>query len=275
MKHITSRHNSLVTRCREVMHGDDRTRILLDGVHLVAEAIAAGMTLQEAVVVQSAIDAPDIRTLVTQLVSTGVDVVSASPAVMSALSPVRSSSPIVALATRRSVSEHELFRARAPMIVGAVDVQQPGNVGAITRVAEAGGATGVAVTGHSADPFGWKALRGSMGSAFRLPLITQTDTARLVETARQRGCRIIASVPRGGRSPGETSLDGAVLLLVGGEGAGLPSGIVDAADERITIPMAAPVESLNTAVCAALLVYEARRQRLARSSHGLALSRRS
>ncbi len=85
----------------------------------------------------------------------------------------------------------------------------------------------------------------------------------------------MAAVPRGGRPPDDARLDGAVVLVIGGEGPGLPPAIVAAADERVTIPMAPPVESLNTAVCAALLVYEARRQRIAQAPHGHPVSRRS
>jgi TrmH family RNA methyltransferase len=142
-------------------------------------------------------------------------------------------------------------------------VQEPGNVGAIVRVAEAGGASGVVATGGSADPFGWKALRGSMGSALRLPVVAADDAAEVVAEARRRGCRIVATTPRGGRSPVEVDLTQATAVLIGGEGAGLPRTLVERASDRISIPMAPPVDSLNAAVTAALVVYEARRQRTA------------
>src|SRR6185436_6673173 len=125
-----------------------------------------------------------------------------------------------------------------------VDIQDPGNVGAIVRVAEAGGATAVIAAGASADPFGWKALRGSMGSALRLPLAARA-TGAAVDEARRRGCRIVATAPRGGRSLFDADLKGPLAILIGGEGQGLAPSVAAAADDRITIPMAAPVESLN------------------------------
>ena len=79
--------------------------------------------------------------------------------------------------------------------------------------------------------------------------------------ARRRGCRVIAAVPRDGQPLFDADLTGPVAVLIGGEGRGLSSAITDAADERITIPMQPPVESLNAAVTTALIVYEARRQR--------------
>jgi TrmH family RNA methyltransferase len=140
-------------------------------------------------------------------------------------------------------------------------VQDPGNLGAIVRVAEAAGATGVVAAGGSANPFGWKALRGSMGSALRLPIASEPAAENAVAEARRHGCRIVATVPRDGRSLYDVDLAGPLQVLIGGEGRGLASALTDLADERVTIPMQAPVESLNAAVTAALIVYEARRQR--------------
>ena len=148
--------------------------------------------------------------------------------------------------------------------MNASDVQDPGNVGAIVRVAEAGGATAVIAAGRSADPYGWKALRGSMGSALRLPIISGVDTAAALADARRHGYRIIATTPRGGGSLFDADLSGRTAVIIGGEGAGLGKTIVEAADLRVTIPMESPVESLNAAVTAALIVYEARRQRRSR-----------
>jgi TrmH family RNA methyltransferase len=129
------------------------------------------------------------------------------------------------------------------------------------RVSEAGGATGVIASGATADPFGWKALRGSMGSALRLPIVLMTSPADAIAEVRRNGCRAIAAVPRGGRSLYEIDWTGPLAALIGGEGQGLAAAIVDAADERVTIPMSPPVESLNAAATAGLIVYEARRQR--------------
>ena len=278
MTHITSRQNPMVLRYRAVADGVDRTLMLLDGVHLVTDALDAGIAIDDAVVSQDALDDAIIAPLLTRLHEAGAELRSASGTVMAALSPVRSPSRVVARARRGGTTARTLFDVATPIVVAAVDVQDPGNLGAIVRVAEAGGATGVAVVGRSADPFGWKALRGSMGSALRLPIATLADPAdslTLMTEARRRGCRVVASQPRGGRSLDDTDLSGPIVLLVGGEGAGLPPALVDAADLRVSIPMAQAVESLNTAVCAALLVYESRRQRLARVTDGIALSRPS
>ena len=259
VRRITSRQNPLVARYRAAARGDT-TVMLLDGVHLVADALAARLHICDAAVAADAGADRDVTALVNRLQDAQVDVATATAPVMAALSPVRSSSPIVALADRPAASMAQLFAAPPPLIVLAIDVQDPGNLGAIVRVAEAGGASGVIVAGASADPFGWKALRGSMGSALRLPVVV-ADTAAALTELRRRGCRIVATAPREGTSVFDTDLRTSLAVVIGSEGSGLEPALLASADERVTIPMQAPVESLNAAVTAALIVYEATRQR--------------
>jgi TrmH family RNA methyltransferase len=179
--------------------------------------------------------------------------------VIAAASPVRTPSGIVALANRPPHSADRVYGS-TPLVLIGCDLQDPGNLGAIVRVAEAGGASGVVAAGACADPFSWKALRGSMGSALRLPIAVTDQVPQAVADARRHQCRIVAATPRGGRSLFDTDLTPPLAVLLGGEGPGLPQALLDTVDHRITIPMRAPVESLNAAVTAALIVYEARRQ---------------
>jgi TrmH family RNA methyltransferase len=113
----------------------------------------------------------------------------------------------------------------------------------------------------TADPFGWKALRGSMGSAFRLPVAAAVSLDAAVAAARDAGLRLFATVARGGTPLDRASLAGPAMILLGGEGPGLSDEMLERSDERLTIAMRAPVESLNVSVAAALIVYEASRQR--------------
>jgi TrmH family RNA methyltransferase len=256
---VTSRQNPLVARFRDAARGETDL-LLLDGAHLVAEALSAGLRVREAVIASTAAAHPEIFALTARLTSQGVPLAAASAAVMGALSPVRSPSSIVALAERPADDDARAYRG-TPLLIVAVDVQDPGNLGAIARVAEAGGATALVAAGMSADPFGWKALRGSMGSALRLPILRRPDAAAAASEARRHGCRLLATVPRSGRSIFDADLSGAVAILIGGEGQGLSASLIDIADDLVTIPMHEPVESLNAAVTAGLVVYEALRQR--------------
>ena len=264
MKTISSRQNPIVRACRELAVTSDAAgrRLLLDGVHLVREARAAALEF-EAVAVASSHLAGDTEegNLARSLESTGSPVFSVTGTAFSAMSPVRSPSGILAIARRTPSDAGAICRACHAFTLIAVDIQDPGNLGALARVAEAAGVTGLLVAGASANPFSWKALRGSMGSALRLPIVGGLAPEAAVRCATISGAGTVAAVPRGGRAPEAVDWSGPMALLLGGEGPGLPAGVLSQCDQLVTIPMASPVESLNVAVAGAILLYSARRQR--------------
>jgi TrmH family RNA methyltransferase len=208
---------------------------------------------------------------------------------------------VAALVVPRKVEVEELLATPegvcAPLIVVLAGVQDPGNVGTILRTAAAFGATAAvtAATGQSgtASPFAPKAMRASAGAALHLPIVSGMPLGILLTQLKLKGIRTLAScvheeqwrVPSGESIPDAKATPGAprnseavapwemdwcegVALLVGNEGAGLPEEVVHGADVRVHIPMAtlpstgqARVESLNAAASAAVLLYEAFRQR--------------
>jgi TrmH family RNA methyltransferase len=159
------------------------------------------------------------------------------------------------------------LRGDAALVVVMAAVQDPGNIGTIVRSAEAFGATGVAGTRGSADPWSPKALRASAGSGLRVPVLRGMAIPVLLAQLRVAGVRILAASSRaatagaGGADAAAADLREAVAIFIGNEGAGLPSEIEHAADARVSIPMSAGVESLNAGVAASVVLYEAARQR--------------
>jgi RNA methyltransferase, TrmH family len=256
MDRITSRQNALVRKFREVAHGDDPDRMLLDGEHLIAEALQSAVDIEVAAFEERLAAGPLARRL-----PNATRKVIVADAVRNAISPVRSPSGAVAIARRPSPDLGRVFARTPQLILLLHDVQDPGNVGAIVRVAEGCGATGIICNERTADPFSWKALRGSMGSSLRLPLATRQPLRSAIDVARGHGLRIFATDAQGGTPLPECHLRVPAVIVLGGEGAGLPASIVEIADERLTIPMQPPVESLNVATAAALVIYEAARQR--------------
>ncbi len=262
---VASRHHPLVTRCRALARGDGRAALLLDGPHLVAEALATGTEVEVVAFADRAWTdaAGELFRLREEAERRAIQIVRASPTAMDAMSPVQTASGVVAIAARPN-RPLRVTATAPPLLLIVTDVQDPGNLGAMVRAAEAGGATGLIVTGASADPYSWKALRGSMGSALRLPIAVVPALGEAIRMARGLGCRVLATRPRAALPFTSAPLTGPVALLLGGEGPGLPTDAIAAADDAIAIPMQAPVESLNVAVAAALLVFEAQRQRSAR-----------
>lgn len=260
MPSITSRRHPLVLTCRQARAGGDDQPLLLDGWHLLVEARDAGLTVDA---VALGVDPPGAAeaAVVAELEAGGTQVTTVSADVLQAMSPVRTSSGVVALARRPAGGLTRVFDAMPSLIVVAVDVQDPGNLGALVRAAEAAGATGLIAAGMSADPLGWKALRASMGSAFRLPLARAPDIEDVLSSARLLEVGLVVFVPRDGTPLARVDLRGPVCLLLGGEGPGLAEALLEVADVKASIPMAPAVESLNVAVAGALAVYAAAEQR--------------
>ena len=238
--------------------------MLLDGLHLVREASDAGLAIDCVAVDSGRLDGADLAALARIAPADGL--VHVSRSVLEALSPVHTPTGVVALAARPSRGSDDLMRDGDGSTGRRRRHPGSGNLGAIVRAAEAGGATAVITTRGGADPFGWKAIRGAMGSAFRLPIVRASSAAEMVDLAQGAGLQVVvAAVGHGHTSMHDVDFTPATLIVLGSEGHGPPSDVVEAADVRVAIPMTPPVESLNVAVAAALLVYEARRQRQSQS----------
>lgn len=260
---LRSRRHALVERLRQLARKRDRDdlAVLLDGWHLVGHAVSSGTPVEVVVLGAEAAETPEGASLLARCEAAGIDVVLASRSVIEAASPAAAPTGVVAIARRPAWTLDDVLRPAPALVFVTVAVQDPGNLGAIVRVADAAGATGVVATGQGADPFGWKALRGAMGSGFRLPLVRETDAATALRLLRQAGVRVLATASGHATSIETADLRGPVAIVLGNEGAGVPPEVLAAADERIAIPMRSGVESLNVATAAAVIAYAARRQR--------------
>ena len=269
---ISSRHNALVAACRRLARerptgpGD----VLLDGAHLIEEALTAGVPIRTVAVSRAVRARSDVTALLQRLQRAGADVIDVTEDVLRAMSPTRTPSGLVAIADVPEASWEDALSRTPPLVFVLVDLQDPGNTGAVIRSADAAGASGVICCGATAEPLGWKALRGSMGSVFHLPVVRRARAEDAIRTARAAGLTVVATAPAGGRDLFAVDLARPLAVVVGGEGAGLPAEIVATADEVVTVPMAGGAESLNAAVAAAVVAYEALRQRrqLGRTNNG-------
>lgn len=268
MRRVSSRQNETVRAFRALAREPDAdgARLLLDGVHLVRDARGAGVQIEIAALAASRLEAEtEEGRLATVLERDGIDVAVVPDHIFDSMSPVRAPSGLAAIARRTPADCAAICGQPGGFVLAAIDVQDPGNLGALVRGADAGGVTGVLVcsSGQSgaASPFGWKALRGSMGSVLRLPVAAGLTVASAFECLRRGRARLIAAVPRGGLDPDAINWSGHVALIIGGEGPGLPATLTAQCDEIVTVPMSPQVESLNVAVAGGILVYAARRQR--------------
>jgi TrmH family RNA methyltransferase len=168
----------------------------------------------------------------------------------------------MAVVEMREHTEEDLLAHRSKLIVLCHQLQDPGNLGTIIRTAEAVGASGVAITPHTVDAYNGKAVRGSMGSILRVPVVKVHNEQVFVRACKERGFQTVALVLNGRETPFELDLTAPTVIMLGQESSGLMTEELADFDRRIRIPMADTIDSLNVATSAAVVLYEALRQRM-------------
>ncbi len=256
---ISSRTNARVKQLRAAFQGHARLSggmVAIEGDHLLEEALRSGMVLKTVFVSE--------RREVPKMVPRGVEVMRLTEEVFGSVVETQSPQGVAALMVPPVFGLEDVLRSgsAAALILVAVGLQDPGNLGTLVRSAEAFGATGILTTPGTVSAWNQKALRASVGSVFRVPVVGVT--ASELEELKGRGVRLIAAVgadDAGVVAAQEMDFSGACALMIGNEGAGLAAGWMKMSDVPVTIPCPGPVESLNAAVAGSLLLYEASRQR--------------
>jgi TrmH family RNA methyltransferase len=254
---ITSRQNQRLKDIRRLRRSKGDLA-LLEGPHLVADALAAGLALEEVLATPPFLESAAGRRLARALPVPPVEV---SPDLLAELADADSPRGILAVARLPRCGIEALpVRPGLPYLY-LEGLQDPGNLGALARTAEAAGAAGLALSPGCAYPNHPRALRASAGSLLRLPVAVDAEPAALGRRLAPARPRWTALIPRGGEDLYHACLDGTLVLAVGAEGSGLSPDLLARADLRLTIPMEPAVESLNATVAAALVLFEARRRR--------------
>lgn len=255
MEVIASAQNSLVQEIRHAARQGTLTAAgccLAEGRHLVEEAIRSGCRIEAVVFAESA--APSFGDLRTRRIAVLPDKLFAS------IAATETTQGIVALVHPPHAEAPSIFNAPAFLLVLDA-VQDPGNAGAMLRAAEAFGATGAVFLKGSVNPYNPKAIRASAGSLFRLPLLAAFGEDEFLERSAHAGLALYAAMPQAARAPADCDFTVDCALVVGSEGGGVRETIQSRAT-AVAIP-ALGVESLNAAMAAGILLYEARRQRTA------------
>lgn len=187
-----------------------------------------------------------------------------SDRVFDSISDTRTPQGIMAAVQMQSASAADMLRAENPLLLFLENLQDPGNLGTIVRTAECAGVTGIIMSRGTADIYNPKVVRSTMGSLYRMPFAYTDDLISLIRKAQQIGIRTYAAHLGASRFYTDQDYRGPSAFMIGNEGNGLSKEAAEAADEKILIPMAGKAESLNAAVSAAVLMYEAVRQRKSR-----------
>lgn len=251
---VTSVDNAAVKAARKLARRRDRDRsgtFLVEGPQAVGEALGH---LSRLFVTDPETD------LVRQAVSEGVDVVAVTERVLAHLADTVSPQGVVGVAQLAGVTLDEALSG-ADLVAVCWQVGDPGNLGTIIRSADAAGAGAVVCTAGSVDPTNPKAVRASAGSLFHLPVVADADPRTVLAACRSHGLHIVAAQPRGATAYTAVDFTRPTAVVLGSEAHGLPEEVLAVADAVAAVPIHGRAESLNLAVTAALLLYEAARQR--------------
>lgn len=244
-------------RLRSLHHRRGRAKhgvFLIEGPRLVREALLAGWPLREAFHA-SRTSSRTIQRLVAELEASAVPTFSIAEEELRDAADAVTPQGILATAEIPETDPDAALGEEGTASILVVDrVQEPGNVGALLRTADAYAVATVLLTRGCADPFSPKTVRGAMGAHFHLRVVSDVSPGSALVRLRERGYRLIAAVARGGEDASTLARPGRWALAMGGEGGGLAPDILDVADQRVTIATPGRAESLNVAVAAGILL---------------------
>jgi RNA methyltransferase, TrmH family len=263
---ITSSANPVVKQMRLLAERRHRRRegaFVVQGTQPVWQAVEAGAAIETLVVAPGLLGrspaARRIAAMVAEQEARGVRVVRMSDELLRRLSDREGPSGLAAIVRGRVRPLAELPAGPRSLFAALHEIGNPGNLGTIIRTANAAGAAGVVLVGQTTDPFDPVAVKASMGALFSLPVAQAREAGEFFAWTADRGITVVTTSARATVSFWAASYPRPLALLLGAEGAGLPAEMLARGDASVRIPMVGTAESLNLAVAAGLLLYEAQR----------------
>lgn len=240
---------------QEKKHRDKQNKYVIEGIHLVQEALLSGVDI-ECVAYDYEQGIP--HELKQMQDTTGVEWIAVTQAIISKVSHTSTPQPVFAVVHKEKMTWNHLEKDKLVIVLDGL--QDPGNVGTIIRSADASGAGGVVLGKGCADLYNPKTLRSTMGSLFHIPVV-EGDLTDILPQARESGARLVTTSLEGNTTAYHYDFTGSCWLVIGSEGSGVSPEVAALVDDAIIIPMPGKAESLNAAMAASVLLFEALRQR--------------
>jgi TrmH family RNA methyltransferase len=262
---VESKQNGRIKELRKVLASPGRSDsglVGIEGPKMLEEALRAGLRVTTVFVAQGSERLLDALHLPPE-----TEVLQVPRALLDSALATETPQAVAALVEPPRWTWEKLLNQsqRKTFLVVLAGIQDPGNLGTILRSAEAFGATGIVSLPGTVSVWNPKAVRASAGSVFRVPVIA-SNAEECFARLRESKVKTYATAVREAKTIEKVNLAGALAVLIGNEGNGVPDDLIAKADTKITIPCPGPVESLNAAMAATVLLYEASRQRMASMS---------
>ena len=256
---ISSPVNPQLKFARRVREGKEPEAIFIEGERLCEEALKSGLSL--IVAFHSPDPSPRSQKILAALSEQNCFAYETTPEAFEAVSDTVNSQGIIVIAQRPLWEFEQVINASSDLIMTFDSIQDPGNAGTMMRTAEAAGIQGLAVLKGTTDCAAPKVLRSAMGAAFRLPIIANLESEQIIQACREYNITIAATASEGSLVYSDYDWQQPTMVIFGNEANGVKPEILAACDVRVSIPLQAPVESLNVASAAAIILFEAARQR--------------
>lgn len=261
MKIISSSNNELYKTIKALRTKKARLQqgaFLIEGVRLVRHAIERKWPLKEVILDLREIGRPEIDALAESALAEGIYLIGLEADLFEALAETMHAQGCLAVAEMPLTSPRTL---EGTLFLALDQIRDPGNLGTILRTADAAGVNGVYLSKGCVEPFNDKVIRSTMGSIFDVPLILSENLADVLSQKKKEGFEIMAAVLEASVIYTSAPFAGPVVLVIGSEADGISEDVLSIATSRVKIPIRGGAESLNAAVAASILIYEALRQR--------------
>ncbi|MEK7723098.1 MAG: RNA methyltransferase [Acidobacteriota bacterium] len=260
---INSKENHKLKLVRAVRDGRENSKIFVEGLRLVEELLTTKLTISFAIFCPRLKETPRGITLINSILNKSIETFEVENNIFDSLADTKNSQGIILIAEKPKTGKDlvECSLSKNPLLILLHQVNNPANLGAILRTAEAVGVNGIITTKGTVDVFSNKTNRSAMGANFRLPLWTNVEFPEVILWAKENGIMSVCADIRSEKSYLEIDWKVSSLLVVGSEGHGLSVEEQQSTDESLIIPMANQVESLNVAVACGVILFEAKRQR--------------
>ena len=269
LSEITGKDNSRLKHARAVRDGRIAEKIFIEGLRLAEEGAKSNLKFTDFFFTPEFALTARGSNLVRNLQNQNLRAASVSEKLLASIAETKTPQGIVVLAKKpasdKADLENVLSTKNNPLLVILNRLNNPSNIGAILRTAEAAGVAATILTENTADVFSPKALRGSMGSAFRLPLWTNAPFDEAMDFCRYHEIKVVCAELGARKTHTEIDWTKSKALMIGSEAHGLTAEEISQTDESLKIPMNFSVESLNATVACGIVLFEAVRQRFAAS----------
>jgi TrmH family RNA methyltransferase len=237
----------------------EQNRIVIEGLREITLATMSGFPITDLFYCPAIINDPDLRSLFLHL-EKNIEMVEVSADVFNRLAYRKDSGGVLALAEPRRLALSDLKLTKQPLLLVLETVEKPGNLGALLRTADAASLDAVIICDPQTDIYNPNAIRSGIGCIFTMPVVT-TTSEEAMKWMRSAGIKMFGTALTASRCYHETDFKKPSAIIMGSEANGLSNGWLEGADDLIKIPMRGKIDSMNVSVSAAIVIFEAMRQR--------------